>query len=286
MSSKPEDGSCGIDDYDADYDGAELLLRISILGEEGFGLGTFAELFNKLPLAQQHHFVAEVIKQLNQEIKDHINDQSSESSDCFAQLFLDFSLIWFKGQAAPGQRHLVRELYMMNGFKRVKIDHRKIPEESEKDLNLRKFRERFKQLEFRDQVRFIYDVEEELLDQRTSIPRWMCLLGPQQDSAGAAELLSRLSNLAFGLLSANDRSETVGKMSRKFPEGTLVIERHVEESEENFRMRTFMDLFNKVPVFKRLPLFQECFDKKFSGERSLCELLFFSGNSTPMINER
>ncbi|KAM1230338.1 hypothetical protein ACFX2I_040519 [Malus domestica] len=231
-------------------------MLLCLRSEEGFGLGTFAELFNKLPLAQQHHFVAEVIKQLNQEIKDHINDQSSESSDCFAQLFLDFSLIWFKGQAAPGQRHLVRELYMMNGFKRVKIDHRKIPE------------------------------EKEVLDQRTSIPRWMCLLGPQQDSAGAAELLSRLSNLAFGLLSANDRSETVGKMSRKFPEGTLVIERHAEESEENFRMRTFMDLFNKVPVFKRLPLFQECFDKKFSGERSLCELLFFSGNSTPMIKER
>ncbi|PQM35148.1 uncharacterized protein Pyn_02215 [Prunus yedoensis var. nudiflora] len=308
--------------------------------EEDFRLRTFTELFKKLPLPDQNHFLTIVIKKFKRErqIGELIswfstqldpNDQNqlieeivqvkpdeetnedfrlkrftqlckdytdyvvacreeyvkkpkhaqqtsdthevcSDSQSRFAEFFLGFSIIWFKGQSSYDQWQLIDQL--CDGVKGVMVE--KLAEESEADFKLRRFTELCKKVaDFGVQVNFLEKAEQKLLNKRRYLPHGV-LLQPQ-DPASAAELLSQLSSFWFSLLSPNDQQDKIEQISNKLAAGDVIVESLAEETEEDLRRKTFAKLFNKAPVGTRINLFRE-FKSKFVSERRFCEsiLLF------------
>lgn len=199
------------------------------------------------------------------------NDQvCSDWQSRFAEFFLGFSIIWFKGQGSYGQWQLIEQL--CDGVKGVIIE--KLEDEREADFKLKRFTELCKRVvDFGVQVHFLDKVEQKLLQPRRYLPHGV-LLQPQ-DSASAAELLSKLSSFGFSLLSIDDQQDKIKQISNKFSAEVVISERLAGESEEDLRKKTFTKLFNKAPVSARVNLFKEL-TKKFFGERRLCEsiLLF------------
>ncbi|KAM1810465.1 hypothetical protein ACFX12_027218 [Malus domestica] len=198
------------------------------------------------------------------------NDQvCSDWQSRFAEFFLGFSIIWFKGQGSYGQWQLIEQL--RDG---VGVIIEKLEDESEAEFKLRRFTELCKRVvDFGVQVHFLDKVEQKLLQPRRHLPHGV-LLQPQ-DSASAAELLSKLSSFGFSLLSIDDQQDMIKQISNKFSAEVVIIERLAGESEEDLRKKTFTKLFNKAQVSARVNLFKEL-TNKFFGERRLCEsiLLF------------
>ncbi|XP_021824156.1 uncharacterized protein LOC110765354 [Prunus avium] len=91
------------------------------------------------------------------------------------------------------------------------------------------------------------------------------------DVADAAELLFSLSIFGFSQLSAADQHEKTKEMYKKVVED-VVVEQLSEESEEDFRLRTFTELFNKLP-FPDQNHFLFTVTKKFKRERQIGELI-------------
>ncbi|XP_062010863.1 uncharacterized protein LOC133727276 isoform X2 [Rosa rugosa] len=84
------------------------------------------------------------------------------------------------------------------------------------------------------------------------------------------ELLVRLSLYAFNRLSPSDQQEKVEEISH-----TVNVEdvQFLEESDEAFRLRTFAELFKKLPFADQLKVFLSKVIRKFKRERQLGELI-------------
>ncbi|CAL9027031.1 unnamed protein product [Prunus brigantina] len=94
---------------------------------------------------------------------------------------------------------------------------------------------------------------------------------PNTNSTDAAELLLSLSIFGFSQLSAADQHEKTKEMYKKVVED-VVVEQLSEESEEDFRLRTFTELFNKLP-FPDKNHFLSTVIKKFKRQRQIDELI-------------
>ncbi|KAL6273883.1 hypothetical protein ACE6H2_024575 [Prunus campanulata] len=198
------------------------------------------------------------------------NEGCSDWQSRFAEFFLGFSITWFKGQSSYGQWQLIEQL--SDGVKGVVVE--KLAEESQADLELRRFTELCKRVvDFDVQVHFLDKAVQQLRDKRRDLPHGV-LLQPQ-DYASAAELLSQLSSFGFSLLSPNNQQDKIEQISNELAVKVVNVERLEGETEEDFRGKTFTKLFNEAPVATRVSLFKE-FKNKFVSERRLCEsiLLF------------
>ncbi|KAI5319518.1 hypothetical protein L3X38_039233 [Prunus dulcis] len=91
------------------------------------------------------------------------------------------------------------------------------------------------------------------------------------DVADVDELLLSLSIFGFSQLSATDQHEKTKEMYKKVVED-VVVEQLSEESEEDFKLRTFVELFNKLP-FPDQKYFLFTVIKKFIRERHIGELI-------------
>ncbi|CAN6563124.1 unnamed protein product [Malus baccata var. baccata] len=157
-------------------------------------------------------------------------------TDCFrfAEFFLTFSIIWFKGQSSYGQWQLIEQL--CDGVKGVIIE--KLEDESEADFKLRRFTELCKKVvDFGVQVQFLDSVVQKLLEPRRYLPHGV-LLQPQ-DSASAAELLWQLSSFGFSLLSIDDQQDKIKQISNKISAEAVKRQRLAGESEEDLRQKIF-----------------------------------------------
>ncbi|XP_048431375.1 uncharacterized protein LOC125473097 [Pyrus x bretschneideri] len=93
------------------------------------------------------------------------------------------------------------------------------------------------------------------------------------DSVDAAELLLRLSIFGFSQLSASDQLEETEEVRNKLVhQGVPVLEQLPEETEEDLRVRTFTELFKKLP-FHEHDLFLSKVTKKFKREGQFGELI-------------
>lgn len=226
--------------------------------EEDCRLRTFMELFKRFHIVGQHNlYPFIVVKILKQQIKD--THKSSDHRLHFAESFLGLSIIWFKGQSVNVQSLVIEELSdRVAGSITEKLNN-----ESEEDFELRKFTELCKKVDFLTQVQFLEFVELKRPHDPTYLIHSKLLLKPQ-DSDSAAQLLSRLSIFGFSLLSAADQQQKIQEISDEVDhhEGAIV-ERLLEVSEEDFRIKTFTELFNKAPVVTRIQLFRELIHQFF-----------------------
>ncbi|XP_050123855.1 uncharacterized protein LOC126601236 [Malus sylvestris] len=254
--------------------------------EEDMRVRTFTELFKKLPFPDQNHFLSTIIKKFKRERKiGELISWFSTQLDASEQQELIGVMVHVKDddETVTNEdlrlRRFTQLLFRLalieqlcDGVIGVIIE--KLEDESEAEFKLRRFTELCKRVvDFGVQVHFLDEVEQKLLQPRRHLPHGV-LLQPQ-DSASAAELLSKLSSFGFSLLSIDDQQDKIKQISNKFSAEVVIIERLAGESEEDLRKKTFTKLFNKAPVSARVNLFKEL-TNKFFGERCLCEsiLLF------------
>ncbi|KAK9948664.1 hypothetical protein M0R45_004229 [Rubus argutus] len=193
------------------------------------------------------------------------NDKSPEwllVKSRFSEFFSGFSIIWFRGQCANDQRGLIEEL--SRRIKDVKI---KKFFEPNQHLRLKRFTELSKKVvHFRIQVEFL-DKAEKKLRQWTYLPHRLFL--EPQDSASAAELLSRLSSFGFGLLTLNDQLENIEKCSRNFTVRNVIIERLEEQLGFNDQQELMEELMEELSgllwEYKKEAI-KDIIIKKFSEE--------------------
>ena len=142
----------------------------------------------------------------------------------------------------------------------------------EEDFRLRKFSELLctKALPFGIQARLVDTVEKEL-HERTSLPRGTNLRTEISGHA-ASELISHLLTFGFNLLSATDQQRKIEEISRKAGGKVEIIERLEEESEKDFRNRTFTSQVHKVTFFTRADLLYYEVSNKYFCERKLHDL--------------
>ncbi|KAM2420790.1 hypothetical protein ACFXTH_027192 [Malus domestica] len=91
------------------------------------------------------------------------------------------------------------------------------------------------------------------------------------DTADVAELLMNLSIFGFRQLSASGQHEKTKEMYNKVVED-VIVEQLPEESEEDLRVRTFTELFRKLP-FPDQNHFLSTIIKKFKRELQIGELV-------------
>ncbi|CAN6698544.1 unnamed protein product [Malus baccata var. baccata] len=91
------------------------------------------------------------------------------------------------------------------------------------------------------------------------------------DAADVAELHLNLSIFGFRQLSASDQHEKTKEMYNKVVED-VIVEQLPEESEEDLRVRTFTELFKKLP-FPEQNHFLSTIIQKFKRERQIGELV-------------
>ncbi|KAM1047922.1 hypothetical protein ACFX2I_027136 [Malus domestica] len=93
------------------------------------------------------------------------------------------------------------------------------------------------------------------------------------DDVDAAELLLRLSIFGFSQLSASDQLQETEEVRNKLVhQGVPVLEQLPEETEEDLRVRTFTELFKKLP-FSEHDIFLSKVVKKFKREGQCGELV-------------
>ncbi|KAM1479925.1 hypothetical protein ACFX2I_027135 [Malus domestica] len=228
-------------------DTAELLLRLSIFGfcqltqldsneqqkvigkivnvtadsdktnDEDVILGRFSQLsrdytdyVHKLlvPCMEEHK------KKRKDEQKIAKEETSSDWQSHFAEFYFGFSVVWFKGQSMNSQRWLIEH---PNSGRSVKA------------------------LPFGIQALLIDTVEKELREQ-TCLPH-----GNLRISVDATnEIISHILTFGFRLLSATDQQLKIEEISGEASGKVEIIKRLAEESEEDFRMRTFTSQVHKV----------------------------------------
>ncbi|CAN6698545.1 unnamed protein product [Malus baccata var. baccata] len=141
-------------------------------------------------------------------------ETSSDWQSHFAEFYFGFSVVWFKGQSVNSQRWLIEH---PNSGRSVKA------------------------LPFGIQARLIDTVEKELREQ-TCLPR-----GNLRISVDATnEIISHLLTFGFSLLSATDQQLKIEEISSEAGGKVEIIKRLAEESEEDFRVRTFTSQVHKV----------------------------------------
>ncbi|KAK9948755.1 hypothetical protein M0R45_004318 [Rubus argutus] len=212
------------------------------------------------------------------------SEEDDENS--FAEFFLGFSTIWFQGQSASGQDLLIEQL-----SKGLVIDqkHDLQDKTEEEDFKLRRFTELCKKVaDIRVQEEFLHNAERKLEQWGEHLV--YRLISEPQDSDSAAELLSRLTTFGFSLLSAEYQQQRIDEMSNAVEGLVAAAEDQTSiDHEEDFRMTRFKELFNRVPVRKRIELFNGL-RKKLQEEKLYSEAVrFFRGlgseDQTEMIEK-
>ncbi|RXI07309.1 hypothetical protein DVH24_026445 [Malus domestica] len=141
-------------------------------------------------------------------------ETSSDWQSHFAEFYFGFSVVWFKGQSMNSQRWLIEH---PNSGRSVKA------------------------LPFGIQALLIDTVEKELREQ-TCLPH-----GNLRISVDATnEIISHILTFGFRLLSATDQQLKIEEISGEASGKVEIIKRLAEESEEDFRMRTFTSQVHKV----------------------------------------
>ncbi|KAM1400030.1 hypothetical protein TB1_026527 [Malus domestica] len=165
-------------------------------------------------------------------------ETSSDWQFRFDEFFFGFSIVWFKGQSVSSQ-------------------------DKEQDFRLRKFSELLhtKALPFGIQVYLIDMVVEELRESH----HWTRLV---RDIDG---ILSYLLTFGFSLRSPIDQQRKIEEISSEAGGKFEIIKRLVEESEGDFRMRTFASQVHKVGLRTRAAILFEV-SNKFFCERKLHDL--------------
>ncbi|KAM5576332.1 hypothetical protein ABKV19_007274 [Rosa sericea] len=213
---------------------------------------------------------------------DDDNENNSDWKSCFSEFFLGFSIIWFQGQWASRQDMLIEQL--SKEFTGVVIE-KSLQNECEEDFKLRIFKELCtKVIDFRVQEQFLDNAVGKL--ERCVWDSWPMILEPQEFDR-AAELLSDLSTLGFGLLSAKYQQHKIDEMSIQVESGVETKRRLAAEDlqtsttdpeeEEAVRMRRFTELFNQVPVRTRIDLFEDLRKVLLKQKRYSEAVHFFCG---------
>ncbi|PRQ47769.1 hypothetical protein RchiOBHm_Chr2g0103331 [Rosa chinensis] len=255
---------------------AENLLRSPEETKEDFRLRRFTQLCT-YRTRDAHKLIVSWKSEDDEREKtsDDDNENNSDWKSCFSEFFLGFSIIWFQGQWAGGQDMLIEQL--SKEFTGVVIE-KSLQNESEEDFKLRIFKELCtKVIDFRVQEQFLDNAVGKLLG-------WIwysrLILEPQEFDR-AAELLSDLSTLGFGLLSAKYQQHKIDEMSIQVESGLAAEDLQTSttdpEEEEAVRMRRFTELFNQVPVPTRIDLFKEVRKVLLKQKRFSEAVHFFCG---------
>ncbi|KAM2622011.1 hypothetical protein TB2_026684 [Malus domestica] len=277
------------------HQGVPVLEQLPEETEEDLRVRTFTELFKKLPFSEHDIFLSKVVKKFKREgqcgelvswfstqldFKEqqevigkivHVTADYDETSDedailgRFSQLSRDYTDYVHKLLVPCMEEHKKkRKDKQRTAEEETSSDWQfRFDEDKEKDFRLRKFSELLhtKALPFGIQVYLIDMVVEELRESHHST-RLVC------DIDG---ILSYLLTFKFSLLSPIDQQRKIEEISSEAGGKVEIIKRLVEESEGDFRMRTFASQVHKVGLRTRAAMLFEV-SNKFFCERKLHDL--------------